>query len=120
MKMPKPTDADKERFNRLVPDDPRVETKPMFGNLGAFVNGNMFMGLLGADVGVKLDETSLAEVSAMDGAGPFGPGERPMGGYVSLPPDVADDPARAAPIVGKALEHVGALPPKAKKPRKAT
>jgi len=26
----------------------------MFGNLGAFVNGNMFMGLFGADVGVKL------------------------------------------------------------------
>ena len=74
MKMPKPSDADKERFHRLVPEDPRVETKPMFGNLGAFVNGNMFMGLLGADVGVKLDDEAMAEVSAMDGAGPFGPG----------------------------------------------
>ena len=27
----------------------------MFGNLGAFVNGNMFMGLFGADIGVKID-----------------------------------------------------------------
>ncbi len=26
----------------------------MFGNLGAFVNGNMFMGLFGADIGLKL------------------------------------------------------------------
>ena len=39
MQIPKPTDADKERFRSLVPDDPRVEVKPMFGNLGAFVNG---------------------------------------------------------------------------------
>ena len=29
----------------------------MFGNLGAFVNGNMFMGLFGSQVGVKLAET---------------------------------------------------------------
>ena len=118
MKMPKPSDADRERFHRLVPDDPRVEVKPMFGNLGAFVNGNMFMGLLGSDVGVKLDEATLAEVQAMEGAGGFGPTERPMGGYVALPPDVADDPSRAEPIVASALSYVGALPPKQKKPKR--
>ena len=54
MQVPKPTEADKDRFRSLVPADPRVEVKPMFGNLGAFVNGNMFMGLFGADIGVKL------------------------------------------------------------------
>jgi hypothetical protein len=47
MQIPRPTEADKERFKALVPDHPRVEVKPMFGNLGAFVNGNMFMGLFG-------------------------------------------------------------------------
>jgi hypothetical protein len=31
MEMPKPTEEDKERFRALVPDDPRVEVKPMFG-----------------------------------------------------------------------------------------
>ncbi len=60
LEMPKPTEADKERFRSLVPDDPRVEVKPMFGNLGAFVNGNMFMGLFGAQVGLKLDEADRA------------------------------------------------------------
>jgi Activator of Hsp90 ATPase homolog 1-like protein len=44
VEMPKPTEADKDRFRSLVPDDPRVEVKPMLGNLGAFVNGNMFVG----------------------------------------------------------------------------
>ena len=118
MKMPKPSEADRERFARLVPDDPRVETKPMFGNVGAFVNGNMFMALLGSSVGVKLDDAALAEVAAMPGAHPFGPGDKAMGGYVALPPAVADDPATAGPIVARALAHVGALPPKAPKPRK--
>ena len=120
--MPKPSEADRERFARLVPDDPRVDTKPMFGNVGAFVNGNMFMALLGSRVGVKLDDATLAEVSAIDGAQPFGPGAeadgKSMAGYVALPPAVADDPDAAAPIVAKALEHIGALPPKAPKPRR--
>jgi TfoX/Sxy family transcriptional regulator of competence genes len=56
MQIPRPTDADRQRFKSLVPDDARVEVKPMFGNLGAFVNGNMFMGLFGTEVGVKLDD----------------------------------------------------------------
>ena len=57
MQVPRPTEEDKERFQALVPDDPRVEVKPMFGNLGAFVNGNMFLGLFGSDVGVKVSPT---------------------------------------------------------------
>src|SRR5437899_3196120 len=72
MQIPKPTDADKERFRSLVPDDPAVEVKPMFGNLGAFVNGNMFMGLFGADVGVKLADADQ-EALRKAGGGPFGP-----------------------------------------------
>src|SRR5919106_542209 len=112
MQMPKPSDADKQRFHGLVPADPRVETKPMFGNLGAFVNGNMFMGLFGADIGVKLPDDARRELLAVDGAGPFGPAERPMGGYVTLPVGWADDPAQARTWVNRALEHVATLPPK--------
>jgi TfoX/Sxy family transcriptional regulator of competence genes len=118
MKMPKPTDADKERFTALVPADPRVEIKPMFGNLGAFVNGNMFMGLFGADVGVKLASDDLEDLLARPGAGPFGPAERPMGGYATLPADLAA--ADAHEWTGKALEYVGAMPPKKPKNAKRT
>ena len=89
MQIPKPTDADKEFFRSVLPDDPEIEIKPMFGNLGAFVHGNMFAGLFGADVGVRLDDGGRAELAATDGSGPFGPGERPMGGYLSLPAGLA-------------------------------
>jgi TfoX/Sxy family transcriptional regulator of competence genes len=117
MKIPKPSEADKARFQALVPDDPRVEVKPMFGNLGAFVNGNMFMGLFGPDIGVKLPEGEAQQVMA-SGGGPFGPAERPMGGYVSLP--AASTAAEAGTWIDKALDHVGALPPKKpKQPKKA-
>jgi hypothetical protein len=113
MKMPKPTEADRERFTSLVPDDPRVEIKPMFGNLGAFVNGNMFMGLFGADVGVKLAAADLEDLMTRPDARPFGPAERPMGGYATLPAGLSDADSRE--WTSKALTYVGAMPPKAKK-----
>src|SRR6187431_1519237 len=112
MQIPKPSDDDKARFRTLVPDDPRVEVKPMFGNLGAFVNGNMFMGLFGADIGVRLASDDASTVLAVDGAGPFGPAERPMVGYVSLPPSWRGRPDTAT-WVARALAHVAQMPPKA-------
>jgi TfoX/Sxy family transcriptional regulator of competence genes len=117
MKMPKPSEEDKEFFLSLIPDDPAVEVKPMFGNLGAFVHGNMFAGLFGPAVGVRLSEEASKELAAIDGSGPFGPAERPMGGYTSLPLAWRATPDVAARWVERALSHVGSLPPKIKKPK---
>jgi len=114
VQIPKPTAADLERFRSIVPADPRVEVKPMFGNLSAFVNGNMFMGLFGSDIGIKLDPAGLDELHAIEGAGPFGPSERPMGGYVTLPPSLVGT-ATGARWVERSLDHVGALPPKSER-----
>src|SRR5205085_362623 len=115
MEIPKPTEDDKVFFRSLVPDDPRVELKPMFGNLAAFVNGNMFMGLFGADIGLKLDDADRTALLAIEGAGPFGPSERPMGGYVTAPAAWRTSPSPLEAWVGKALAYVGAQPPKAPK-----
>jgi TfoX/Sxy family transcriptional regulator of competence genes len=116
VQIPKPTEADKERFTGLVPEAPDVEVKPMFGNLGAFVHGNMFMGLFGPDVGIKLPDDGQQELLAVPGTGPFGPAERPMGGYVTLPADWSADQAWS--WIDRSLEHVAALPPKARKAAK--
>jgi TfoX/Sxy family transcriptional regulator of competence genes len=116
MQVPKPTEADKERFRDLVPNDRNVEIKPMFGNLGAFVNGNMFMGLFGPDIGVKLNQSDEERVREA-GGGSFGPAERPMGGYVSLPDSAT--PGQLDDWINSALTYVASLPPKQPKARKA-
>jgi TfoX/Sxy family transcriptional regulator of competence genes len=116
MHIPKPTDADKASFRSVVPGDPRVEVKPMFGNLGAFVNGNMFMGLFGSDIGLRLAPQDKAEMEGIDGAGPFGPADRPMSGYVSLPASMRDTPA-ASSWARRAFEYAAELPPKVPKAR---
>ena len=117
MKMPKPTGADRERFRSFVPDEPGVEVKPMFGNLGAFVNGNMFMGLFGSAIGIKIPEPDRSKLAAIDGAGPFGPAERPMGGYVSLPSDWTK--RKAASWIKKAHGAAAELPPKERRKKTA-
>ena len=110
MKIPKPTAGDRERFTALIPEASQVEVKPMFGNLGAFVNGNMFMGLFGSDVGIKLPDDDQQRLLAEPGTGPFGPQERPMAGYVTIP---ANWPAETADDwIGRSLAYVAGLPPK--------
>ena len=114
MEIPKPSEEDKQFFRSLIEVDPEVEIKPMFGNLGAFVHGNMFAGLFGSAVGVRLGQADAGELAAIDGSGPFGPAERPMGGYLSLPGTWRDDADLAARWVEKARAYVGSLPPKAR------
>ena len=119
MEIPKPTEADKDYFRSVLPDSPDVEVKPMFGNLGAFVRGNMFAGLFGAAVGVRLADADRDELAAIAGSGPFGPAERPMGGYLSLPASWRDDPGLSADWVDRALAHVATMPPKKAKAKAA-
>jgi TfoX/Sxy family transcriptional regulator of competence genes len=113
MKMPKHSDEDKARFRALVPEAPGVEVKPMFGSVGAFIDGNMFAGLFGTDIGVKLDDEAKAELAAIDGSGPFGPEERPMNGWLSVPLSFSGDETTG--WMERAREHVATFPPKAKK-----
>ena len=114
MKMPKPTESDRERFTTLVPDAAGVEVKPMFGNLGAFVNGNMFLGLFGSAVGVKVSSADEERLRAA-GGGPYGPAERPMSGWVTLPPTATAEDAEQ--WIMSALSFVGGQPPKQSKKR---
>jgi TfoX/Sxy family transcriptional regulator of competence genes len=118
MHIPKSSEQDREWFRSLIPPDPSVEIKPMFGNLGAFVNGNMFAGLFGQTIGVKLADAERAELSGIDGTGPFGPAERPMPGYVRMPDTWRATPERATEWIEKSLRYVESLPPKTQKTRR--
>jgi TfoX/Sxy family transcriptional regulator of competence genes len=120
MQMAKASEESKALFRAVVPDAPGAEVKPMFGNLGAFVNGNMFAGLFGDRIGVRvLDDETRAELAAIAGVEPFGPAERPMGGYLALPEAWAEEPERLSEWIGRAFEAVAALPAKQPKAAKA-
>ncbi|HEY7563767.1 MAG TPA: TfoX/Sxy family protein [Acidimicrobiia bacterium] len=115
MKMPKTSDADKELFRALLPDQPGVTQRPMFGQLAGFVNGNMFLCLFGDRIAVKLSESEEKELLKVKGAEPFVPMEgRPMRGYVFLPKSWHKSPHKAEKWVARSLAYVGSLPAKAK------
>jgi TfoX/Sxy family transcriptional regulator of competence genes len=116
MKMPKPSEGAKERFTGLVPDDPAITLKPMFGNLAAFVNGNMFAGLFGEGLFVRLPDPEAEAVIAKGGRW-FEPmaGHR-MSGYVMVAADWQQKPAAVRPLIVRALTLTRAMPAKAKKP----
>jgi len=119
MKMPKPSEHAKAAFSRLVPDDPSITLRPMFGNLAAFVNGNMFSGLFGEDLFVRLPDEEAAQVKGQGGR-PFEPVPgHAMGGYVIVPATWQKKPDTVRPWVVRALALTRAMPAKAKKPAKA-
>jgi TfoX/Sxy family transcriptional regulator of competence genes len=119
VQVPRPSESDKALFRSVIPDSPAVTVKPMFGNLGAFVNGNMFAGLFGSNIGIRvLDEGTRQELEAIEGTAPFGPAERPMGGYLALPLTWSAQPALISGWVAKTLAQVELLPPKLPKPPK--
>lgn len=106
-------------FDAVLPDDPRVERRQMFGYPCAFVNGNMFTGLHQDDLIVRLAEADRTRARDALGAATFEPmAGRPMREYVSLPGDVLDDEAVVAEWVARAFDFAGALPVKVKKARK--
>jgi hypothetical protein len=122
MEIPKPTDADKDYFRLVFDDRPEIEVKAMFGNLAAFVvtNQQMCAGLFGPLVGVRLGEDERAELAAVEGSDVFGPPERPMKEYVSMPtswrkPTHAD---KVDAWVDRAITHTTTLPAKKKKKAK--
>ena len=116
MEMAKPTESEKERFRSLFAELPGAEIKPMFGNLGAFVNGNLFAGLYGSTVGLRLSETDRDELIKSSATVPFGPSEQLMASYVGLPLEDQSDKIRS--WGARALANVQTMPPKpAKTPK---
>ena len=115
MKMPRPSDEAKAAFSKLVPDEPAVTLKPMFGQLSAFVNGNMFCGIFGEELMVRLPEAEIDAVKKQGGRDFEPMAGHKMGGYVIVPGDWRAKPAPALALVKKALAHTRAMPAKAPK-----
>jgi TfoX/Sxy family transcriptional regulator of competence genes len=115
MKMPRPSDNAKAAFTRLVPDEPAITLKPMFGQLSAFVNGNMFCGLFGDELVVRLPDAEIVAVKRQGGRDFEPVAGHKMGGYVMVPGDWRARPAPAVALIKRSLAVTRAMPAKAPK-----
>lgn len=115
----KPSQGMVDLFDACLPDGPGLERRRMFGQPCAFVNGNMFAGLLQEVAFARLPPTLHAELDAKFGARHFEPMPgRPMRAYVVLPDAVLEDEGRFAETLHAAYAFTSAMPRKEKKPRK--
>lgn len=102
------------RFLAALPDDPRVESRPMFGGIAARVNGHVFAGLFGRSTMLLLSDADKGEALALEGAGmfdPMGDGRR-RSDKVMLPEAMMQEPALLRRWIARAFAFAAALPPK--------
>jgi TfoX/Sxy family transcriptional regulator of competence genes len=112
MTIPKPSEQAKAAFHKLVPLDPAVTTRPMFGNPAAFVNGNLFSGLFGDDLFVRVSDEHQARIRRQGGKAFEPMPGRAMTGYVLVPSGWQKKPDAARSWVILALTWSKALPAK--------
>ena len=119
MSMPRMDEESKALFASVVPPDPRIATKPMFGALACFIRGNMFAGLLGRAIFVRLPEAEREQVIQAGGAmfAPM-PG-RPTKEYVTLPEAWRSEPGKMQAWIERSLAWAETMPEKLPAKRKS-
>ncbi len=118
-RLTKPSEATRELFAAVLPHDERIKTRPMFGQVSAFINGNMFAGVFGDSVFVRPNqEDREALLQSEDEAALLEPMPgRPMKEYVVLPPPWESESVRIKEWMQRALEATAALKPKEARPK---
>jgi TfoX/Sxy family transcriptional regulator of competence genes len=94
------------------------EKRSMFGMPAYFIHGNLFAGVHGRNVMIRLALSDQDEINAQHpGVGRFEPMPgRPMKEYVTLPASLYDDPEEFDRWLRRAQSFAASLPPKEKKP----
>lgn len=110
--MPKSTPAATSAFLALIPKDPALTTRPMFGNMAAFINGNMFAGLFGDQLFVRLPEAEREKLKKQGGRDFEPMPGRAMTGYVCVAAGWRARPAPARTSIAQALTWTRQMPAK--------
>jgi TfoX/Sxy family transcriptional regulator of competence genes len=119
MSFPRSDEEGKAFLSSVLPDDPRIQLRPMFGNQAVFVNGNMFAGLFGKQMFVRLPEAERLWLMEQEGATEFSPMPgKAMKEYIVIPETWRQEPDKVRDWIGQSLAWIGAMPEKspAKKP----
>ena len=105
------------QFLAEVMKDLGCDYRKMFGYPAYFVNGNMFTGLHGDKLFLRLSDLNIEELTKSNkDVKPFEsmPG-RAMRGYVVLPKSLYSNKILFKELIDKSITYVSSLPPKQKK-----
>jgi TfoX/Sxy family transcriptional regulator of competence genes len=106
-------------FDAVLPADPRIERRKMFGYPAAFVAGRLFSGLHQESFILKLPEPDRETLRAEHGAQAFEPRPgRRMREYVVLPAALLADRAALGSWLARSIEYTAAQGPKKTMPRR--
>ncbi len=96
-----------------------IERRKMFGCPAFYINGNMFAGVYGKQLFLRLPPEARAALETELEAKPFEPiPGRPMKEYVAMPEAVWSDSAAMDEWMRRSVEFAAAMPPKQPKPKK--
>jgi TfoX/Sxy family transcriptional regulator of competence genes len=116
MNFQKPSPELAALFDSILPDDPAVERRKMFGFPAAFVNGNLFASAHQTQLVVRLPEDAYQELLAIPEAAAFEPMPgRVMRGYAVLPAPMHKRQDELRAWMNRGFQYVAALPAKKSK-----
>ena len=85
----------------------------MFGYPCAFENGQLYSGLFGDGLFVRLSEADKSALLELPGAAPMAPMGRPSKHFTLLPPSMLEDEEAVKGWMRRGLAHARTMPPKA-------
>ena len=105
-----------QTFESLVPKNPDVQYRKMFGYPCCFINGNMFMGLHQENMFLRLSEKDKQKFLKLDKTRQFEPMPgRDMKEYVTVPLSLLKDKPSLKKWIDKSLTCATQLPIKKQK-----
>ena len=122
MKFDKADSAVSELLEALLAEFQAATQRVMFGCPCAFVNGNMFAGVFGDQLFLRLSTADRQEFLDLPDTAPFGPMPgRPMKEYAAAGGEMLEEPRELLPWLRRSFDFARGLPPKmpkAAKPKK--
>ena len=115
MKWAKASEEIIKTFEDIIPGLPVVEKRKMFGYPVTFINGNMFMGVHGNSIILRLSESDRAEFLKLKSAKLFEPVPgRYMKEYAVIPGWMFDDKPSLNNWINRSFGYTSGLPHKLK------
>lgn len=106
------SEAVADRVRQMISTRDGLSERKMFGGLCLMVNGNMFAGVVGDELMLRVGIDSFEELLARPGARPMDFTGRPMKGYLYVAPDGFQSDDDLAAWIAAALGFASSLPVK--------